>query len=149
MRNCESEEMYLETILILSREKGQVRRVDIAESMNVSKPSVTFAIRSLTEKGYVCDDGNGGILQKHTDAARACIFRLYENPLMQENRTASEGFCLLPFFSGAIHVKKGLNDCIKGKRRRSCGCLPLSEAYRRRADPFRPSQPSYQRSGRR
>ena len=76
MRNCESEEMYLETILILSRENGQVRRVDIAESMNVSKPSVTFAIRSLTEKGYVCDDGNGGILL--TDVGRSKAETIYE-----------------------------------------------------------------------
>ena len=76
MRNCESEEMYLETILILSREMGQVRRVDIAESMNVSKPSVTFAIRSLTEKGYVCDDGNGGILL--TDAGRSKAETIYD-----------------------------------------------------------------------
>ena len=76
MRNCESEEMYLETILILLRENGQVRRVDIAESMNVSKPSVTFAIRSLTEKGYVCDDGNGGILL--TDVGRSKAETIYE-----------------------------------------------------------------------
>jgi len=76
MRNCESEEMYLETILILFREKGQIRRVDIAESMNVSKPSVTFAIRSLTEKGYVCDDGNGGILL--TDVGRSKAETIYE-----------------------------------------------------------------------
>ena len=76
MRNCESEEMYLETILILSREKGQIRRVDIAESMNVSKPSVTFAIRSLTEKGYVCADESGGILL--TDVGRSKAETIYE-----------------------------------------------------------------------
>ena len=76
MRNCESEEMYLETILILSREKGQVRRVDIAESMNVSKPSVTFAMRALTEKGYVCADESGGILL--TDAGRSKAETIYE-----------------------------------------------------------------------
>jgi len=76
MRNCESEEMYLETILILSREKGQVRRVDIAESMSVSKPSVTFAMRSLTEKGYVCDDGNGGI--RLTDIGKSKAETIYE-----------------------------------------------------------------------
>jgi len=76
MRNCESEEMYLETILLLSRKKGQVRRVDIAESMNVSKPSVTFAMRSLTEKGYVCDDGNGGI--RLTDIGKSKAETIYE-----------------------------------------------------------------------
>lgn len=76
MRNRESEEMYLETILLLSREKGQVRRVDIAEAMNVSKPSVTFAMRSLTEKGYVCADESGGI--RLTDAGRSKAEAIYE-----------------------------------------------------------------------
>ncbi len=76
MRNCESEEMYLETILLLFREKWQIRRVDIAESMNVSKPSVSSAMRSLTEKGYVCDDGNGGILL--TDVGRSKAETIYE-----------------------------------------------------------------------
>ena len=76
MRSCESEERYLETILILSREKGQVRRVDIAEMMNVPKPSVTFAMRSLTEKGYVTDDESGGI--RLTDAGRNIAEAIYE-----------------------------------------------------------------------
>ena len=76
MRSRESEEMYLETILLLSWEKGQVRRVDIAETMNVSKPSVTFAMRSLTEKGYVCTDERGGI--RLTDAGRGKAEAIYE-----------------------------------------------------------------------
>ena len=61
MRNCESEEMYLETILVLSREKGQVRRVDIAGELDVSRPSVTTAIKSLWAKGYVRDDVFGNL----------------------------------------------------------------------------------------
>ena len=76
MRSRESEEMYLETILLLSREKGQVRRVDIAETMNVSKPSVTFAMRGLTEKGYVCADESRGI--RLTDAGRSKAEAIYE-----------------------------------------------------------------------
>ena len=76
MRNCESEEMYLETILLLSREKGQVRRVDIAETMNVAKPSVTLAMRLLTETGYVCADESGGI--RLTDTGRNKAEAIYE-----------------------------------------------------------------------
>ena len=40
----ESGEMYLETILILSRQKGFVRSVDISEHMGYSKPSVSRAV---------------------------------------------------------------------------------------------------------
>lgn len=61
MRNCESEEMYLETILVLSREKGCVRRIDIAGELEVSRPSVTTAIKSLQAKGYVYDDAFGNL----------------------------------------------------------------------------------------
>ena len=37
----ESGEMYLETILILSKESAHVRSIDICEHMGFSKPSVS------------------------------------------------------------------------------------------------------------
>ena len=37
----ESGEMYLETILVLSRRLNKVRSVDVAEEMGYSKPSVS------------------------------------------------------------------------------------------------------------
>ena len=40
----ESGEMYLETILILSKERSFVRSVDVGEHMGYSKPSVSRAI---------------------------------------------------------------------------------------------------------
>ena len=40
----ESGEMYLETILILKNRFGYVRSIDIANEMNVSKPSVSRAV---------------------------------------------------------------------------------------------------------
>ena len=43
-------EMYLETILILSREQSIVRSVDVADYMNFSKPSVSCAMGSLEER---------------------------------------------------------------------------------------------------
>ena len=49
----ESGEMYLETILVLSREKGQVRSVDISEYMGYSKPSVSRAVNLLKSGGYI------------------------------------------------------------------------------------------------
>ncbi len=55
----ESGEMYLETILVLSRETPFVRAVDIGEHMGYSKPSVSRAIGLLKKGGYVISDDEG------------------------------------------------------------------------------------------
>ena len=44
---------YLEAILILSEERGKTRVKEVAERLEVSKPSVVVAIKSLAEKGLV------------------------------------------------------------------------------------------------
>ena len=55
----ESGEMYLETILILSKKLPAVRSIDISEYMNFSKPSVSRAIGILKKAGYVNVSPNG------------------------------------------------------------------------------------------
>ena len=55
----ESGEMYLETILILSRKKSFVRAIDISEYMGYSKPSVSRALGLLKDGGYVASDKDG------------------------------------------------------------------------------------------
>ena len=57
----ESGEMYLESVLILLTEKGQVRSVDVGEYMGFSKPSVSRAMKILREEGYVKFDDDGHI----------------------------------------------------------------------------------------
>lgn len=52
----ESAEDYLETIMMLQEEKGYVRSVDIAAHLNVTKPSVSFAMKRLRENGYIVMD---------------------------------------------------------------------------------------------
>lgn len=49
----ESVEDYLETILILSRHKAQVRSIDVANELGYSKPSVSVAMKNLRQKNYV------------------------------------------------------------------------------------------------
>ena len=56
----QSGEDYLETILILSK-KGEVRSIDIANEMNVSKPSVCRAVGILKNGGFIEVDKNGYI----------------------------------------------------------------------------------------
>ena len=59
MRLQESGEMYLETILVLSKKSNAVRSVDVCEYMGFSKPSVSRAIGLLKNGGYVLMDKNG------------------------------------------------------------------------------------------
>ena len=53
MKIHKSAEDYLEMILRLSEEKGYVRSVDIASGLQVSKPSVSVAMKHLREDGYI------------------------------------------------------------------------------------------------
>ena len=57
----ESGEMYLETILVLSKKKDVVRSIDVAEEMGFSKPSVSRAVGLLKSGGYITVDINGYI----------------------------------------------------------------------------------------
>ena len=76
MHMQESGEMYLETILILSRTKGQVRSIDIVDYMSFSKPSVSRAVGLLKSGGYILVDPDGYITL--TDAGREVAEKIYE-----------------------------------------------------------------------
>ena len=53
MNIYESAEDYLEQILMLLEKKGHARSVDVAAGLNVSKPSVSVAMKKLKENGYI------------------------------------------------------------------------------------------------
>lgn len=72
----ESGEMYLETILVLSREKPLVRSIDVVERMSFSKPSVSRAMHLLQENGYLTMDESGFI--RLTESGRQVAERIYE-----------------------------------------------------------------------
>ena len=76
MRNNESSENYLETILVLSQRLPVVRSVDIATEMNFSKASVSVAMKHLKEQGYVEADTSGFITLTKTGLEIAS--RIYE-----------------------------------------------------------------------
>ena len=58
----ESKEMYLETILLLSKKNDAVRSIDISEHMGYSKPSVSRAMALLKDEGYIMADYRDGIV---------------------------------------------------------------------------------------
>lgn len=56
MQLHESGEMYLETILILLKDKPDLHAIDISEHMGYSKPSVSRAMGILKTEGYITID---------------------------------------------------------------------------------------------
>lgn len=71
----ESGEMYLETILILSK-SGDVRSIDVCEYMGYSKPSVSRAVGILKNGGYITVDRDGYI--QLTEEGKYVAERTYE-----------------------------------------------------------------------
>jgi DtxR family Mn-dependent transcriptional regulator len=52
-------EDYLEAILEIYQDQGYVRSIDVAEHLEVSKPSVTYTTKRLKEKNYITTDHAG------------------------------------------------------------------------------------------
>ncbi len=72
----ESGEMYLETILTLTKAKGLVRSVDVSEYMGYSKPSVSRAVGILKTNGYLQVMPDGCLVL--TDSGKAVAMKIYE-----------------------------------------------------------------------
>ena len=95
----ESAEMYLETILVLSK-KGDVRSIDIARAMNFSRPSVSVTVHNLEKEHYIKISENGNItLEK---PGKEIAERIYERHTVLTDllisigvseKTASEDAC--------------------------------------------------------
>lgn len=61
-RTRESEEMYLETILLLHRGQPNVRAVDVRDELKFAKSSVSRGVNLLEKKGYIHIDRETGNL---------------------------------------------------------------------------------------
>lgn len=76
MKIQESAEDYLENILILSESKEHVRSIDIVKKMNLSKPSVSVAMKKLRENNLINMDSDGYITL--ADEGRKIAEKIYE-----------------------------------------------------------------------
>ena len=61
MKILESAENYLEAILVIQKEKGAVRAIDIAHHLGYSKPSVSVAMKQLETNGFIHRDTDNHI----------------------------------------------------------------------------------------
>lgn len=76
MKIQESAEDYLETILMLSQSRENVRSIDIVKHMKLSKPSVSVAMKKLRENGYIKMDSDGYLTL--TESGDSIARKIYE-----------------------------------------------------------------------
>ncbi len=76
MKIQESGEMYLESILVIQKEKADVHAIDVAARLGYSKPSVSRALGILTEKNFLTVDSDGVI--RFTSEGREYAEHVYE-----------------------------------------------------------------------
>ncbi len=76
MRILKSSEDYLEAMLILGKQHGYIRSIDIAAMLEVTKPSVSYAVKRLRENGYILMEKDGRITL--TESGLAIAERIYE-----------------------------------------------------------------------
>ena len=72
----ESAENYLEAILVLKKEKSQIRSIDIVRHLEFTKPSVSRAVNLLKTNGYITIDKEGWI--ELTDTGMEIAQKVYE-----------------------------------------------------------------------
>ena len=89
MKLYASGEDYLETILILHREMGMVRSVDVSRHMAVSKPSVCHAVAVLQEGGFLAVDGDHFL--HLTEQGRIIAEKIYERHRFFTDRLIEAG----------------------------------------------------------
>ena len=102
MALMESVENYLETILVLGKENGEVRSIDIANRLGVSKPTVSHVVKQLREGNEIEVDSRGHI--SLTPKGRSTAERIYERHIViarffiklgVDESTAHEDACLV------------------------------------------------------
>lgn len=83
MKIHESAEDYLERILVLKKKNGKVISIDIANSMNYSKPSISRAMKILRENKYITFEENGEI--NLTEKGLNIAQKIYERHVLLTN----------------------------------------------------------------
>ena len=104
-----SMEDYLEAVLVLQQQKGYVRCVDVAELLDVKKPSVSRAVKELSKKKCLLkkDDGTLSLTEQGQQIYEKHQFftkRLVEAGVPQD--IAAQDACKLEYVISEISFKK-------------------------------------------
>ncbi len=108
MKLLESGQMYLETILVLSKNNPNVRAIDICEYMGFSKPSVSRAITILKSGGYVTADKDGYL--RLTELGLGVAEKMYERHTLLTGFLISLGVSESTASSDACKIEHHISD---------------------------------------
>ena len=108
MRLQESGEMYLEAILVLHKQQGHVRSIDVSEYLGYSKPSVSRAVGLLKNGGYLTVENDGGLVL--TDAGREIGEKIYERHNVLTSLLLKLGVCEEIAAEDACKLEHAISD---------------------------------------
>jgi len=108
LKTHESEENYLETILVLSLKGSHVRSIDIVNELEFSKPSVSVAMKNLREKGYIVMDAAGYITL--TNEGRKIADVIHERHIAISEWLISLGVCKKTAVQDACKMEHSLSE---------------------------------------
>ena len=92
-KNSASKEDYLELIYELSQNNSSFKAVDIAKRMNISRASVSEALKKLSEQGYI-------VYEKYKQAV------LTEKGLVVAKSVLNKHNILFSFFKNFLHLSE-------------------------------------------
>ena len=104
----ESGEMYLETILVLSKNQENVRSLDIARYMHYSKPSISRAMGILRNAKYIAVDESGYITL--TNSGREIAEKIYERHIILSSVLESIGVSSETAAEDACRIEHVISD---------------------------------------
>ncbi len=114
-----SQEDYLKTILIIQKQLGYVRSVDIAEKLSVTKPSVSRTVHLLESQGLIVLDSHRHI--KLTPAGQTQAAKLYDRQRLLKTLLISLGVSAQTAAVDACRLEHALSEESFAKlKTRSC-----------------------------
>lgn len=108
MKIQKSAEDYLEMIMMLKEKRGNVRSIDVATEMGVTKPSVSVAVKRLRENGYLVVDDDG--MLNLTESGSEIAGRMYDRHRMLTDFFVSIGVSPETAREDACKVEHDLSD---------------------------------------
>jgi Mn-dependent DtxR family transcriptional regulator len=108
MRIHRSGEDYLEAILVIRNKKGNVRSLDVAEHLGVTKPSVSNAVKILRKGGMITMDDSKRLLL--TEAGEEVARKVYERHILLTSWLESIGVSPETAEDDACKIEHDISD---------------------------------------
>ena len=114
-----SGEDYLEAVLVLQKNHGAVRSIDVARRVGVSKASVSYAVSALREGGFLTVDSD--YVLHLTETGRNVAEKIYER----------HQFFTEQFIAAGVDPEIAERDACRIDHRPFCFPLYITSAYLR------------------